>query len=38
MSELKPIQLQLLKLLKINPMVYSGIEQIFFSEFNLGET
>lgn len=38
LSELKPIQLQLLKFLKINPTIYSGIEQFFFSEFNLGET
>ena len=38
MSELKPIQLKLLQLLKINPIIYSGAEQFFFSEFNLGET
>ena len=37
-SELKPVQLQLLKLLKINPTAYSDIEQIFFSRQHLGET
>lgn len=38
LTELKPIQLRLLQLLKINPTIYSGIEQIFFSDSNLGET
>ena len=37
-SELKPIQLKLLQLLKINPTIYSRIDQFFFSELNLGET
>ena len=37
-NELKPVQLQILKLLKINPIVYSEIEQFAFSEFHLGET
>ncbi len=38
MSDLKPIQLQLLNFLNINPVVYSGLDQFFFSESNLGET
>ena len=37
-SELKPIQQQLLQLLKINPNLYSKLEQVSFSEFDLGET
>lgn len=36
-SELKPIQLQLLKLLKLSPSVYTDLEQISFSGSHLGE-
>lgn len=37
-SELKPVQLQILKILKISPEIYLGLEQIPFSQFDLGET
>ncbi|EAY28366.1 IS1634 family transposase [Microscilla marina] len=37
-SELKPIQQQLLKFLKISPSAYLGLEQVSFSDSHLGET
>lgn len=37
-SDLKPVQLQILKLLKIPPEIYRNLEQIPFSRFDLGET
>lgn len=37
-SELKPVQLQILKILKISPDIYLSLEQIPFSQFDLGET
>lgn len=36
-SDLKPVQLQILKLLKIPPEIYRNLEQIPFSRFDLGE-
>ena len=37
-SELKPIQLKLLELLKIPPEIYMGIEQLSFSHLDFSET
>lgn len=37
-SELKPIQLQILNLLKISPDIYLSLEQISFSQLDLRET
>lgn len=37
-SELKPIQLQLLKLLNISPEIYLGMNQLSFSHFDFSET
>lgn len=37
-TDLKPIQLQILELLKIPPDIYLSLEQIPFSQFDLGET
>lgn len=37
-SDLKPVQLQILKLLKIPPEIYLSLENIPFSQFDLGET
>lgn len=37
-NNLKPIQNKLLALLKINPVTYSQLEQIPFSDFNFSET
>jgi len=37
-SDLKPVQLQILQYLKINPNVYARLEQFSFSGLDLGET
>ena len=37
-SELKPIQVKILQLLKIPPEIYLGMNQLFFSHFDFSET
>jgi len=37
-SDLKPIQLKILELLKISPEIYLGINQLSFSHFDFSET
>ena len=37
-SDLKPIQIKILQLLKIPPEIYLGMNQLFFSHFDFSET
>ena len=37
-TRLKPVQIQLLDLLHLKPKIFSGLEQISFSGFDLSET
>ncbi len=37
-SDFKPIQLKILELLKISPEIYSGFNQLTFSNIDFSET